>query len=647
MSRHVGVGQLVDELRDRGDRLPFEIGAFVALETCEGLLRESVRVAADDVRVTAEGAVVVSEQAEPSDQVQAARSLVSLLSRLLVAAGPGVPPHLLQLVEEAALPNRPEDLQRLHDAIEASLVPINRGASRRVLARLVRESERPAMLEAPAPAVGELDAALDALLGESGPLGSETTESMEEALTSSGSLRAPTALQADMLGLGEDTSIYRMQKPRESFEAEPAPAQEPVTATITIAPASGAAEIQPAEPLWGAEAGSASGAVAEVEPVAASPSELVSEKLPVSELAAASVVETEPVAEPESASESKSEPELAPVSASETARVSGSKTASGSGVAAASVLSSASAPGSESEAKPESAALPAPVAVGGQPGSVSASATMSAPVSAIDSVGSAAQASQRELRLTEPPAQPSDALPSSPPRRATPWRALLFVVLIAGLVVSVQSGIFESITGSPGSSTVPTPAFEAGTIEVTVFPEGAQVFLFEGRGPVPVSKLSVTGPHEFLVFDKAVRASRAVVPAGATWESAPDGTPLYELAVQAPVRELGEDTPELVDLGEPLTTAVAAQGEPSGTVRVITNPPGAKVFRLLGSGPELQVQARSIHEGHELLVLHPGYEPQRALVGPSDWRTVPGRGAVASVELRLPQIPAPAQLQPQ
>ncbi len=595
MSRHVGVGQLVDELRDRGDRLPFEIGAFVALETCEGLLRDSVRVAADDVWVTAEGAVVVSEQAERTDQVQAARSLVSLLSRLLVAAGPGVPPHLLQLVEEAALPSRPEDLQRLHDAIEASLVPINRGASRRVLARLVRESERPAMLEAPAPAVGELDAALDALLGESGPLGSETTESMEEALTSSGGLRAPTALQADMLGMGEETSIYRMPKPRESLVVEPA--LEPVTATITIAPASGAAEAQAAEPLSGAEDASASAAeaVSEVEPV----------------------VEPEPagVSARGAASASESVSEIAPVSES--------------------MSETASAPVRDSE----------PLTEEGLAESVSTA--RSGPVSATDLTGSLGRVSQPELRLSGPPVEPAETSLSSRPRRAAPWRALLFVALIATLVLSIQSGMFESIVGSGGSSSAPTPALETGTIEVTVLPEGAQVFLFEGRGPVPVSNLSVRGPHEFLVFDNGVQAARAVVPAGASWESAPDGTPLYELAVQAKARDLGADTPELVDLGAALTTAVPAQGEPSGTVRVITNPPGAKVFRLLGSGPALQVQARSIHEGQELLVFHPGHEPQRALVGPSDWKSVPGRGPVASVELRLPEIPAQIQPPPQ
>ncbi|UCH29770.1 MAG: hypothetical protein JSV06_01730, partial [Myxococcales bacterium] len=164
MSRDVGVGQLVEELEQRGDRLPFEIGAFVALEACEGLLQESVRLEPDDVRVTLEGSVEVADSAPPAAPDEAAQSLVSVLARLLVAAGPGVPPYLLQLVQERAAGQTQRGLRDLHDAIEASLIPINRGASRRVLARLVRESDRPPAPEVPQVDPHELDAELDELL---------------------------------------------------------------------------------------------------------------------------------------------------------------------------------------------------------------------------------------------------------------------------------------------------------------------------------------------------------------------------------------------------------------------------------------------------------------------------------------------------
>lgn len=159
----MGIGELVDALQRRGERLPFEIGAFVALEACEASLRSPVRLAPEDVRVTGEGQVMISTDAAKAAPGESASSLVSMLARLLVAAGPGVPPNLLRLVEQGTV----RDLQRVHDEIEASLIPLNRGASRRVLARLVRESSRP-----PAPSLAthddqesEIDLALDEFLG--------------------------------------------------------------------------------------------------------------------------------------------------------------------------------------------------------------------------------------------------------------------------------------------------------------------------------------------------------------------------------------------------------------------------------------------------------------------------------------------------
>ncbi|MGB5268252.1 MAG: hypothetical protein WBN30_16785, partial [Polyangiales bacterium] len=201
MGRDVGVGQLVQELERRGDRLPFEIGAFVALEACEDLLLEAVKLDADDVRVTLEGSVVLSGEAERADPDEAARSLLSVLARLLVAAGPGVPPHLLQLVEENVTGQKPRGLRHLHDAIEASLIPINRGASRRVLARLVRESDRPPVPEPVHVDPRELDTELEELLRDPATRTLESTQAgprmdewnTEEPITEQ--IRVPAALR--------------------------------------------------------------------------------------------------------------------------------------------------------------------------------------------------------------------------------------------------------------------------------------------------------------------------------------------------------------------------------------------------------------------------------------------------------------------
>jgi len=149
--------------------------------------------------------------------------------------------------------------------------------------------------------------------------------------------------------------------------------------------------------------------------------------------------------------------------------------------------------------------------------------------------------------------------------------------------------------------------------------------------------LPVEGAHEFIVFDRGLRPSRAIVTEGATWTTTDQGS-LYELAVQAQVAAAPEDA---FDLGSPETTPVATKAGDSGTIRIITNPQGAKVYRFIGVGPTAKIPAASIHEGQEVLVYHPEHETRRAVIGPSDWQAGAGPGShSASLEVQLPALPA-------
>ena len=161
--------ELVRLMRERSQRLPFEIGTFIALEVCESTIRAPAVVSMTLVRITDDGIVSVYAPPHSAGNEEAARSVAGVLGGVLVAAGSGVPPVLLQLVEQGPSDGR-WDLLRLRDELEASLVPLNRAASRRVLARLVRDLQRPVhkssrppppMAPKPTP---DLDADLDALL---------------------------------------------------------------------------------------------------------------------------------------------------------------------------------------------------------------------------------------------------------------------------------------------------------------------------------------------------------------------------------------------------------------------------------------------------------------------------------------------------
>ncbi len=175
----LNVEQFLQRLKRKGVPLQFEIGAFVALETCEAIVDKPVRVGRDCVWVNEQGQVAVAEEAPRSDsELQAVRSLLDLLSDLLLASAPGVPEDLLRLVD-AGSETAARTLKSLRDELEASLVPLNRQATRRVLARLVREAtaqgERPNVAPPQRIKQSELDASFDDLVGYTTAEAGETT----------------------------------------------------------------------------------------------------------------------------------------------------------------------------------------------------------------------------------------------------------------------------------------------------------------------------------------------------------------------------------------------------------------------------------------------------------------------------------------
>jgi hypothetical protein len=157
-----------------------------------------------------------------------------------------------------------------------------------------------------------------------------------------------------------------------------------------------------------------------------------------------------------------------------------------------------------------------------------------------------------------------------------------------------------------------------GTLSVTSEPAGAQVLLFVGRGPAVAHELPTGAAYELVAFADGHGASRAIVPADAHWDESDEG-PRYELALQTSDVEI--DLSRL-DLGASRLPR-DAMGTPSatlGSVRVVTSPPGARVYMLIGFTPDVRYENIRTDEPAELLVYEEGYEVERVLVGPSDWR---------------------------
>ncbi|MFI5306555.1 MAG: hypothetical protein ACHQ53_04330 [Polyangiales bacterium] len=173
MTASLTIEQLLSALGRKGIPLPFEMGTFIVLEATEQVLVLEATsetpalplVGGRELELGEQGEVVVTSTRVARSEADASRALVALLGELLVRSAPGVPTMLLEIVEHG-----PSDgewtLLRLRDDLEAALVPLNRGAMRRVLARLLRETRREdRMLSSPPPDADAIDEDLDDLLG--------------------------------------------------------------------------------------------------------------------------------------------------------------------------------------------------------------------------------------------------------------------------------------------------------------------------------------------------------------------------------------------------------------------------------------------------------------------------------------------------
>lgn len=158
----VSADELVRALDRRNATLPAEIATFVVLSGCESMLENGPRELSGlaSVRISEHGSVALSGLA--CDDETSARSLHRVLSTLLLAAGPSLPPALRRLAEDGPIGSH-FTLRALLDELEAALVPLNRTASRRVLSRFAREAAHPVV------ASEDVDAALNSLLGVSDP----------------------------------------------------------------------------------------------------------------------------------------------------------------------------------------------------------------------------------------------------------------------------------------------------------------------------------------------------------------------------------------------------------------------------------------------------------------------------------------------
>lgn len=588
----VSVDELVTLLKRRGARLPFEIGAFVALEACERLLEGPAVIGGADVRIADDGTVSVFAPPNSASGEQSARALVTLLAHLLVAAGPDVPAPLLSLVERGPSDGRWE-LRRLRDDLEASLVPLNRAAARRVLSRFLRETRR-ATASVPPPGPGgaggggDVDADLDALIGNPArptpPPGSAPAVARARVpSTAPGGAKSPEAQTADLDALL--AGVGSAPAPRIGY-ADP-------TSDETTIPGIDQPKIE--VPLGGLASRPL------IDDSASLDAPTIARERAVARGEGAPIVEAPPKRSSRGASPLPESPPAAP------------------------------------PPRPAPRKEPTP--------------SEPVPTKKKKKKRDPSSAAQRDADATPliPPELADPSLLDEPKksRGAVVW-VFLFVLVVGGFA----GGLYYLRPDLFGAAP-PTPerdldaeraerdrrqqqlneehAGRFGTLVVEVAPERSQVLLFIGRGPARATNLPLGLAHEFVAIADGRAPTRAIVPADAEWEQTADGAQ-YELAMQTPNQEVALED---LDLGRTLLPQdVGTPGTTLGTVRVVTTPRGAKVYQLAGFAPQVTIENVRTDEAIELLAFAEGHRLERIVVGPSDWRTE-AEGKVAEVNVTL------------
>ena len=666
--------ELVRTLQRRGIPLPSEIGAFVVLEACEKLIGRPTLISTRDIFITESGDVECEEPKRAEREADAVSALLRVLAELLVCAAPGVPNMLLDLVEHG--PNQDRlTLALLRSDLEACLLPLNRGAQRRVLSRLVREVRKSAP-GAPGHAVaievGDVDATFDDLLGETSPppgaaqglprgIGSDQPRRAAGELPRGVSSSRPADNKAASeiversapLSVDEEVTRHhevtadergRARRMRTPVEDEPAPRAREPRGAFAAAAAAAAAD--------------ADGLESEAERRTARPHGADGGE-PSSRRTGRSERERRASGAPESGDSARAR--RGGAHGDETERSEAGSRRTGRERAA----SDASERGDPSSASLGRRSARGDAAHGGEPGlrrtgrsereradgadrgegrGRSRSDDVSFDVSAR---GTGASRSARPPSRSRAPVD-LDALVET---HASRGRVGLWVFLgTTAAAVALLLGYFalgreqsQSALGflqpregdAAPTKSAPVPRRAYGDLRVNSQPDRAQVLLLIGPGPALATDIPLGVAQEFIAMADGHRPARALLPADAVWDEL-NGQPRYELAIQA--RPLHEGRkPHTPDALGP-TLLPQNVGTPTGrlgSVRVVTTPRAAEVYQLIGFTPEVHVDNLPLDHAYELLIHAEGHKTARKHLEPSDFIEQDGK-RIARIDVQLP-----------
>jgi len=653
--------ELVRTLQRRGIPLPSEIGAFVVLEACEKLLTRPTLISTRDIFITESGDVECEEPKRANDEAEAVSALLSVLAELLVCAAPGVPNMLLDLVEHG--PNEERlSLALLRSDLEACLLPLNRGAQRRVLSRLVREVRKSAP-GAPghvAPVeVGDVDATFDDLLGEtSPPPGAAHAPELPRGI---GSGRAAGELPR---GVSSSRPADNKASSEVSERSVPLKVEDEVTRhhEVTSDERGRAARRvrTPADGAFADDADDESG-----DDLRAGHSER--NRGDAARARRAGRVDAadggESSARPTGRSERNRSPSAADrgesrrrgdgASDNDGSRRAGRPERDGESSWGVSGRRSAEHGGSTARASGRSE--------GEARRTDDGAASMTGRGTARperDRRGSASADAARPPRSSERPSRGAAGSRSRAPvdldamvetngsrGRLGMWVflgttaaavAMLLGYFALGREQSQSAlGFLRPTDGSPEpAKPAPVPRRAYGDLRVNSQPDRAQVLLLLGPGPALATDIPLGVAQEFIAMAEGYRPARALLPADGIWDEL-NGRPRYELAIQARPFHESRKPHNLDALGPTLLPQnVGAPSGRLGSVRVVTTPRAAEVYQLIGFTPEVHVDNLPLDHAYELVIYAEGHKTARKHLEPSDFIEQDGK-RVARIDVQL------------
>jgi hypothetical protein len=235
---------------------------------------------------------------------------------------------------------------------------------------------------------------------------------------------------------------------------------------------------------------------------------------------------------------------------------------------------------------------------------------------------------------------------AAPPGAGRGTSGILAIVAVAA-VAAGGYGVWtlrpHEAPPAPAQATAAAPAEPAqvqcrATLVVSDVPARAEVLLHAGQAPVDVEKMPVGARLEFVATAEGYAPKRVVVPAGATWDRGPDGKPRFETAVQldrSTAKVAGNDPWPPVEPG----SEVGGEGAP-GTVHVVATPHGAEVWMLAGMGPQARIEQLQCNRDVDVLVAGPTTFRRRLHVQASDFAVDAAAAPSVKGTLRIARVSA-------